>query len=103
MLRTGISSIDHEIHFFSTTRICIGRNGLHLKAQMIARRTPVRIDSTGSPVVVKAGIETDQECVIHCAGGCYQLKTPYRDGPTHVVCEPLDSIAHLAAWSPNSG
>jgi hypothetical protein len=23
----------------------------------------------------------------------YQLKTPYRDGTTHVVFEPLDSIA----------
>lgn len=27
----------------------------------------------------------------------YQLKTPYRDGTTHVLFEPLDFIARLAA------
>ncbi|WP_245248643.1 transposase [Yokenella regensburgei] len=27
----------------------------------------------------------------------YQLKTPYRDGTTHVIFEPLDFIARLAA------
>ena len=30
----------------------------------------------------------------------YQLKTPYRDGTTHVIFEPLDSIARLAALVP---
>ena len=29
----------------------------------------------------------------------YQLKTPYRDGTTHVIFEPLDFIARLAALS----
>ena len=27
----------------------------------------------------------------------YQLKTPYRDGTTHIVLEPLDLMARLAA------
>ena len=27
----------------------------------------------------------------------YQLKTPYRDGTTHVIFEPLDFLARLAA------
>ncbi len=31
----------------------------------------------------------------------YELKTPYRDGTTHVIFEPLDFIAHLAALIPN--
>ena len=31
---------------------------------------------------------------------CYQLKTPYRDGTTHVIFEPLDFIARLAALVP---
>jgi hypothetical protein len=31
----------------------------------------------------------------------YQLKTPYRDGTTHVVLEPLDFIARLAALVPS--
>lgn len=30
----------------------------------------------------------------------YQLKTPYRDGMTHVIFEPLDFIARLAALVP---
>ena len=30
----------------------------------------------------------------------YQLKTPYRDGTTHVIFEPLDYIAKLAALVP---
>ena len=30
----------------------------------------------------------------------YELKTPYRDGPTHVFFEPLDFIGKLAALIP---
>ena len=30
----------------------------------------------------------------------YELKTPYRDGTTHVIFEPLDFIAKLAALVP---
>jgi hypothetical protein len=30
----------------------------------------------------------------------YPLKTPYRDGTTHVIFEPLDFIARLAALVP---
>jgi hypothetical protein len=30
----------------------------------------------------------------------YQLKTPYNDGTTHVIFEPLDFIAKLAALAP---
>jgi hypothetical protein len=30
----------------------------------------------------------------------YTLKTPYRDGTTHVMFEPLDFIARLAALVP---
>jgi hypothetical protein len=30
----------------------------------------------------------------------YQLKTPYKDGATHVIFEPLDFIARLAALVP---
>ena len=30
----------------------------------------------------------------------YSLKTPYRDGTTHVIFEPLDFIARLAALAP---
>jgi len=32
---------------------------------------------------------------------CYELKTPYRDGTTHVVFDPLDFISKLAALVPS--
>ena len=32
-----------------------------------------------------------------CTLARYQLETPYRDGTTHVIFEPLDFIAKLAA------
>jgi hypothetical protein len=31
---------------------------------------------------------------------CYGFKTPWRDGTTHVVLDPLDFIARLAALVP---
>ena len=31
---------------------------------------------------------------------CYEMKTPYKNGTTHVVFEPLDFIARLAALVP---
>jgi Putative transposase len=31
----------------------------------------------------------------------YALKTPYRDGTTHVIFEPLDFLARLAALVPS--
>jgi hypothetical protein len=33
----------------------------------------------------------------------YALKTPYRDGTTHVMFEPLDFLARLAALAPSPG
>jgi hypothetical protein len=33
----------------------------------------------------------------------YSLKTPYRDGTTHVVFEPLDFLSRLAALVPSPG
>jgi hypothetical protein len=30
----------------------------------------------------------------------YRLKTPYRDGTTHILLEPLDLLARLAALEP---
>jgi len=35
-----------------------------------------------------------------CGDIGYSLKTPYRDGTTHVIFEPLDFIARLAALAP---
>jgi len=39
----------------------------------------------------------------HTSAGkiCYELKTPYRDGTTHVIFDPLDFISKLAALVPS--
>ena len=37
---------------------------------------------------------------VHGCTGATQLKTPYSDGTTHVIFEPLDFIAKLAALVP---
>ena len=34
---------------------------------------------------------------------CYELKTPYRDGTTHVIFEPMDSIAWSDVEPPQAG
>src|SRR6266404_3217191 len=39
-------------------------------------------------------------CRATCSIG-YSLKTPYRDGTTHVIVEPLDFIARLASLVPS--
>jgi hypothetical protein len=41
-------------------------------------------------------VVTDIQCQV-----CYQLKTPYRDGTSRVIFEPLSFIARLAALVPN--
>ena len=33
----------------------------------------------------------------------YTLKTPYRDGTMHVIFEPMDFMARLAAWYQSPG
>ena len=33
----------------------------------------------------------------------YELKTPYRDGTTHVIFEPRDFIARLSHWCRSPG
>lgn len=49
-----------------------------------------------------SGLARSERCLSLTAGGevRYQLKTPWRDGTTHVVFEPLDSLARLAALEP---
>jgi hypothetical protein len=56
---------------------------------------PLQCQNCGRPAVSEARLPL-------IAGGSvrYQLKTPYCDGTTHVLFEPLDFIARLAALVP---
>ncbi|MBM4220170.1 MAG: IS91 family transposase [Gammaproteobacteria bacterium] len=45
-------------------------------------------------------VATERMALTSCGQVRYQLKTPYRDGTTHIVMEPLDFVARLAALVP---
>lgn len=50
--------------------------------------------------ITRPALAEDRLSLTPQAGVRYTLKTPYRDGTAHVVLEPLDFIARLAALVP---
>ena len=52
--------------------------------------------------VSRPPVATERLAVMPSGQVRYQLKTPYRDGTTHIVLEPLDLMARLAALVPPS-
>ena len=50
--------------------------------------------------VARPPIATERFALTDGGNVRYTLKTPYRDGTTHVIFEPLDFIARLAALVP---
>ena len=50
--------------------------------------------------VARPAVATDRLAVTPQGNVRYTLKTPYRDGTTHIILEPLDFIARLAALVP---
>jgi hypothetical protein len=50
--------------------------------------------------VSRPPVATERMALTSCGQVRYQLKTPYRDGTTHLVIEPLDFMARLAALVP---
>lgn len=50
--------------------------------------------------VSRPPMATERMALTSCGQVRYQLKTPYRDGTTHLVIEPLDLMARLAALVP---
>ena len=76
-------------------------NGVSLQAGVVAaadeRAKLERLCRTITrPAVSTERVSLTAQGLIH-----YRLKTPYRDGTTPVVFEPLDFIARLAALVPN--
>jgi hypothetical protein len=47
--------------------------------------------------ITRSGVSEKRLAVTTYGKVRYQLKTPYRDGTTHVISEPLGFIARLAA------
>ena len=50
--------------------------------------------------ISRPGVSEKRLSLTHNGLVRYQLKTPYRDGATHVFFEPLDFLARLAALVP---
>ena len=50
--------------------------------------------------VSRPPVATERMALTSCGQVRYQLKTPYRDGTTHLVIEPLVFMARLAALVP---
>ena len=50
--------------------------------------------------VARPAVATDRLALTPQGNVRYTLKTPYRDGTTHIILEPLDFIARLAALVP---
>ena len=49
----------------------------------------------GRPAIAVERLELTAQGNVH-----YRLKTPYRDGTTHILLEPLDFLARLASLVP---
>jgi len=50
--------------------------------------------------IARPAVATDRLALTPQGNVRYTLKTPYRDGTTHIILEPLDFIARLAALVP---
>ena len=50
--------------------------------------------------IARPAVSTERMALTQQGNIRYTLKTPYRDGTTHIVLEPLDFIARLAALVP---
>jgi hypothetical protein len=50
--------------------------------------------------MARPAVSTERLSLTAQGNGHYRLQTPYRDSATHVVFEPLDFIARLAALVP---
>jgi hypothetical protein len=52
------------------------------------------------PALSEARLELTDQGMVRYVGAACRLKTAYRDGTTHVVFEPIDFMAKLAALVP---
>jgi len=65
--------------------------------------TPLFINPGSNPpllIITRPAITEPRLSLTPSGNVRYQLKTPYRDGTTHVIFEPLDFMARLAALVP---
>ena len=83
--------------------ICL--NSCYMLWLIVSRPPPITRQALPSPS--RGAMVIRQNCqrrtgnyLLRLSSPLYQLKTPYRDGTTHVIFEPLDFMARLAALVP---
>ncbi len=74
--------------------------GSSLHAGVAARADERKKLERLSPYISRPAVSEKRLSLTRGGNVRYQLKTPYRDGTTHVIFEPLDFIARLAALVP---
>ncbi len=76
-------------------------NGFSLHAGVAAKAHQRRKLERLCRYIARPAVATDRLALTAQGNVRYTLKTPYRDGTTHIILEPLDFIARLAALIPN--
>jgi len=74
-----------------------GANGFSLHAGVSAKAHQRRKLERLCRYIARPAVATGQLALTRQEYVRYTLKTPYRDGTTHIILEPLDFIARLAA------
>jgi hypothetical protein len=75
-------------------------NGFSLHAGVAAKAHQRRKLERLCRYIARPAVSTERLALTSQGNVRYTLKTPYRDGTTHIILEPLDFIARLAALVP---
>ena len=67
----------------------------------LCRLTQARLGGLHSPELSRPAVATERLTLTAQGNIRYALKSPYRDGTTHVEFEPLDFLSRLAALVPS--
>jgi hypothetical protein len=75
-------------------------NGLSLHAGVAAKTHQRRKLEQLCRYIARPAVSTERLALTSQSNVRYTLKSPYRDGTTHIILEPPDFIARLAALVP---
>ena len=76
---------------------CVGPSGFSLHAGVVAQHWERKKLERLCRYITRPAISEKRLSITPAGNVRYQLKTPYRDGTSHVVFEPMDFLARLAA------
>jgi hypothetical protein len=99
--RKGLLVRDCETSFFTFDPTAGGAMDDLLAARRHRHRgTGAREAGTARPLCEPARVSVERLALTAQGDVRYRLKTPYRDGTTHILLEPLDFLGRLASLVP---